>query len=243
MFLVNEFRDMLILKMSTETGLIDRAVARLDDFLDKMEVVSQEGVRIVARELLENAVEHGNRGRVDKEIQFEVVHAGGNSLKVAVEDEGEGFDWALLATPLAKDCQEDKGYPLIKTVTDDFDFNEKGNRVLARINIRDEAALSVSRQGNQTVVRPSGDLTRNLASKLRILLLELFSEDCSSLRFDLSEVKDIDSVIITILLVFGKMCDEKDQKINLEISGANEDIANLFQFTHLDQTYPLVFAA
>jgi len=52
------------------------------------------------REALANAIKHGNKLSPDKRVFVRIEVNGGDELRIAVEDQGEGFDPQHVANPL-----------------------------------------------------------------------------------------------------------------------------------------------
>jgi len=89
----------------------------------------------VLRELLVNAITHGNRDIPNGVVICSIEEVDPFRFKIAVEDQGEGFDYADLDTALPENPRRlgDRGYKLINALSDTLQFNEKGNRITAYI--------------------------------------------------------------------------------------------------------------
>jgi serine/threonine-protein kinase RsbW len=86
---------------------------------------TQEWVAIAIRESVINAIKHGNRNDARKRVfvEFSTRQSGdGVELTIRVRDEGEGFDPAALADPLAPENllkSSGRGILLIRSFMDD----------------------------------------------------------------------------------------------------------------------------
>ena len=81
-------------------------------------------IGMAVREAMVNAVVHGNRYNLKKKVHFS-VSARGESLVVAIADEGEGFEPAELPDPLSEENllrQSGRGLLLIKAFVDEFEM-------------------------------------------------------------------------------------------------------------------------
>ena len=91
-------------------------------------------VEILLREALNNAVLHGSKEDLSKEILSRVTLAT-NTICLIIEDVGDGFDWKQ---DRAKEIDEEKttgrGLSIYSLYADRVNFNEKGNRVELIIN-------------------------------------------------------------------------------------------------------------
>lgn len=84
-------------------------------------------LRLCAKEAAANAVDHGNRKNAAKKVRVLMKNTP-REIRVAVADEGEGFDWAMLKkdNPGARNFRM-CGLKLIRTLSDELSFNQKGN--------------------------------------------------------------------------------------------------------------------
>jgi anti-sigma regulatory factor (Ser/Thr protein kinase) len=139
------FRDQ---KMEVETGdrqlsfHIPSAAEYAEEVLDRCEqfarqfgMASASEPVVVLQELIANAIEHGNKKRLDGYIQVKIVFLGDRQFKLVVEDEGEGFDYTVLDMRLPENPRRAKkrGYVLISALSHYLEFNERGNRVTALV--------------------------------------------------------------------------------------------------------------
>jgi anti-sigma regulatory factor (Ser/Thr protein kinase) len=86
---------------------------------------------IALRELAINAITHGNGSSPGLSVTCRVTRVGESLFEVTVEDEGEGFDHRAVCMDIPGDPSrlQKRGYILIKSVSEEIRFNEKGNRV------------------------------------------------------------------------------------------------------------------
>ena len=243
MFTVNESKDCIDFKFSSEMKLVDRVANEVGAFLAEDGQGDFSGFRTVLRELLINAVEHGN-GKVSAlTVRCAVQHCCESLYKICVEDEGAGFDWSKIdrSLPAGPGGTRKRGLPLVNTFADKLEFNEKGNAVTAWITINKGTGYSVTNEDGVSVITPSGDITAASSDSLRELLDGLFKAGLVKCRFDLKHVKDIDSVGLSSLIILSKMLEEKwGGRPQLEIANAADDIIRLFQMTMLDTIYRLM---
>ena len=107
---------------------LDHSEKFLAKFITEPEAIS---AKVILRELLMNAVIHGNKSNKALSAKCAIEHLGGKRFKIWVEDEGLGFDYGSVAND-DHDFQSRKrgrGYLLINRLSDGIQFNKKGNRV------------------------------------------------------------------------------------------------------------------
>ena len=87
-------------------------------------------VELAARECLNNAALHGNRGNAAKRIGLD-VRIGRNWIRVQVTDEGKGFDWrrARAAALPGSRAIHGRGLPICARYAERVVYNRRGNRV------------------------------------------------------------------------------------------------------------------
>lgn len=122
--------------ISSELFLVDRLIQECEGFMRRHGVTEFSSVTVVLRELLVNAVVHGNRNAKERTVRCRVEHAADVRFKVVVEDEGAGFDYRSLDTDIPEDPRRmwHRGYVLVRNASDRVEFNEKGNCVTAYIS-------------------------------------------------------------------------------------------------------------
>ena len=107
-------------------SMVDTLSKRLgvsDDVYGKILVSTVEAVN--------NAILHGNRGDVTKNVTVEMA-ADGNIFEVFVKDEGKGFDYNKLPDPTKPENIENlhgRGVFLMRHLADSIEFNDSGNEV------------------------------------------------------------------------------------------------------------------
>ena len=112
---------------------LDGLIQKIVNFLNECNMTKPSGMTLVARELLLNAIVHGNECDERRRVKVDVVITGTNAFDLIVEDEGPGFDYTNLNVELpdTRACAERRGYMLINALSDGVEFNRRGNRVTA----------------------------------------------------------------------------------------------------------------
>jgi serine/threonine-protein kinase RsbW len=86
-------------------------------------------VELLVREALTNAVVHGCHTDPNKQVRCSVRLKGGRLL-IAVDDDGEGFDWREVRDRRAKfsDCSG-RGIEILRSYANRIRYNDRGNSV------------------------------------------------------------------------------------------------------------------
>lgn len=241
MFSVNENQDAIAFKLSSEMQLVDRVIRECGTFAGQYQYTKLDSLKTVVRELLINAIEHGNKSSISSPVECDIEFLGSDRFKVTVKDQGEGFDHEGIDLFVPDDPEQDRsrGLPLVNALADELSFNETGNEITAWIVLPQDTDFEISGEDGVQVITPTGDMTASSADKLRIILLEMLDQGETAYRFDLKKVDDIDSISLSLLITFAKMLQKKSEGGKLEIINAKDDLISLFELTRLNRIYTL----
>ncbi len=137
---INEYLGSLSLKTPSTINEIRAVNTAVTDFLQcynaENHAVSQ--ITILTRELLINAMKHGNGFHEMTPVIICIAQVNERQFKIVVQDSGKGFDYNSLDTILPEDPKNlrTRGYRLIKAYSDSLEFNRRGNKVTAYVSIR-----------------------------------------------------------------------------------------------------------
>lgn len=242
MFQINENNGKLSFAISSEMQLVDRIIKEVCAFAESHSQEDLSNIRLVTRELLINAIEHGNKNIQTKLVNCSIEELAEKRFKIIVEDEGDGFDHNNAITTLSDSSSSlrSRGLPLIYTIADSIEFNDKGNSITAYITIVTETYYEHKSENGCEIIKPTGDITAATAEKLRHLLYELISSNHKTFKFDLQNVNDIDSVGLSTLIVLSRNLEKSGGKYELTMLNISEDVRKLFTMTHLDSIYHLI---
>lgn len=122
--------DWIGFEISSERRLVREVVAEARSFLRKRCVVSTTDVEIVLRELLTNAIDHGNAGMPESDVVCTLIYTD-EYVRVRVMDQGQGFDYRSLNMDIPDDPRRlaHRGFVLVKALSTRLEFNEPGNCV------------------------------------------------------------------------------------------------------------------
>lgn len=137
MFATHKDNASMAIKFSSDLFLVDRAVRLCEGFLADYDVLDTSAFSLVLRELVNNAVVHGNRNELARCVLCRVSHLGGSQFSITVEDEGAGMDYTALDLSLPDDPRhvQDRGFTLINAFSDQLEFNARGNCVTAYVTV------------------------------------------------------------------------------------------------------------
>ena len=132
MFLRSEKGNSIVYKISSEMCCIDKVVEHLKEDLKRFNISGDESAfKLIVRELLKNAVRHGNHEIIEKTVACNIEYLGARRFKIVVEDQGNGFNYGNINVDLPENFNQikRKGYILINDLSKRIEFNEKGNRI------------------------------------------------------------------------------------------------------------------
>jgi len=123
-------QNTITITFSSTMTFVDQAVAKIEELLRLQNVSPSFECKVILRELLINAVEHGNRLLPELNVTCR-IKAGKKELLIRVEDEGDGFDPDSINMTMPEDPLEERnrGYALINAFSRKITFNDRANRV------------------------------------------------------------------------------------------------------------------
>ncbi|MDM8515812.1 ABC transporter substrate-binding protein [Desulfobacterales bacterium HSG16] len=237
-FEIMETESSITIKSSSEIRAIKRILRETFEFIEQFGIEIWPELRKVLEQLLINAIEHGNKSSIEKTIRYEITMIQNNLFKITVEDQGEGFDYQNLMLSTSKDLQNERhGFGIIRSFCEHIEFNEKGNRITIHMKTSHETGFDVKDEKGWKIITPSGSITASTVDRLKKLLSELAESKHAKYHFDFAKVEDIDSISLTVFVIFVKMLARLEIDAQLEITNSNDNLKNLFSMTRLDKYY------
>lgn len=240
-FEISETPTSISITFSAEMRAVKRVGREFASFLEQFEIIKAwPALEKVLDQLLANAIEHGSKNNIEQTILCELTQIKDQLFKLSIQDQGQGFDWQkiVIANPQSK--QKQCGYDLIRSSCEQIEFNAKGNQVTVYLQTLQTTAYDIRDENEWKIITPSGNITAATVNQLKHILVKLAEDKHPSYRFDLIKVEDIDSISLTLFVVFVKMLAKLEVDAQLEIINSNDNLLNLFSMTRLDQYY-LIF--
>jgi anti-sigma regulatory factor (Ser/Thr protein kinase) len=131
----SESEDSLYLTVISETERVPLVMERVAQFMRRQGYGNSDEVLLVVRELIMNAIVHGNHA-IRSRIALIRVARRGKFFEVQVEDEGKGFDYDSLVLGLPDDPQSlaKRGLVLVHELSEELAFEHGGSRVRAIVD-------------------------------------------------------------------------------------------------------------
>lgn len=138
-FKLDEKRDAMSIVFFSDMGLASHVMKEVTEFARK-QGLHAAGLGIVLRELITNAIAHGNKHDPSRSVSLQLNRCEDGRLKLTVEDEGNGFDYVGLDMTLPDEVVRmgKRGYKLINAFSEKLEFNAKGNRIAAYLKLEGE---------------------------------------------------------------------------------------------------------
>ena len=139
--------DLTFLTLKRDLDIIDKFKRKIKSKLSQMYKVQEKIVEFIApyyqmpsvicvgfQEIVINAMEHGNKMDPEKEVMIE-IEVTKEWIKTIITDEGEGFDWSLIAekelnieNDSIDESERGRGIKISNKLYDELWYNEKGNQ-------------------------------------------------------------------------------------------------------------------
>lgn len=121
----------LLLRFDSDITFVDYAVDIVDNLMSYAGYGHRTNLLVVTRELLKNAVVHGNRNDADKAVVLRLKASNSGGFRIEVEDGGEGLEAEGLQTGprQTEGPQGSSGFSLIKALARRIEVNAANNRI------------------------------------------------------------------------------------------------------------------
>ncbi|OGV45286.1 MAG: hypothetical protein A2017_08770 [Lentisphaerae bacterium GWF2_44_16] len=161
MFKIEENESSVKFVISSEMKLVERVVKLSREFIERENPRGFSGIKLIIRETMINAIEHGNKNIAALLVQCSIEQLNARRFKISVTDEGEGFDYRNINLAIPEDPLKirHRGLPLVNALADSMEFNEKGNEVSAYFTIQTGTEFIIEKSEDMNVIRPTGDIT------------------------------------------------------------------------------------
>ena len=118
--------------MASDLSLVELLSHILQEVLVYDRIPAAAKLALIARELLMNAVVHGNRNDPRKQVSLSLERLDEGQFRLRVKDEGRGFDYSRLDTRLPQRLNERRrrGYAIVAKLADRIEFNGNGSEVV-----------------------------------------------------------------------------------------------------------------
>lgn len=132
------------MKYTLKTSIfeIDNLPTYLDKALDGLNISSEKynNILLAITEAVNNAIIHGNKNDIKKEIGLEFIITD-DFIKIVVTDEGEGFDLEKVPDPTLPEnllSEHGRGIFIIKHFVDELKVEKipNGNSIILKINLK-----------------------------------------------------------------------------------------------------------
>jgi anti-anti-sigma factor len=225
-----------------ELRLITVCLNTFKDFASQgREIQGWQTAEVAIREILLNAMEHGSEWRAEAKIRFQATRLPSFRYQITIEDEGPGFNPPNLSAEFRNPLPEKRvgGLSLAFNYAEEITFGPQGKQICLLLKIPPRTDVSISVQGDKTVIRPAGSLMAEGASALREALREVWDADVQALDLDFSAVEFLDSASLSVLAVFGWRAYETRPHIPIRIRSASPAVLRVLHSTRLAEMFQL----
>jgi len=237
MFKVIEQETSLLINISSEHHLIERLIVTVQPFMKQFGYENISNIEVVIRELLKNAIEHGNKNNPKKHVKCTISRQDDDLFIITTEDQGLGFNYNQIDYSVHEKIH---GYAKINAFSEKLQFKQGGRLVIAYIKVEKETNFKVFDADNRKVIVPTGDITYKVSDVLRKLLNGLLANRYTKYRFDLKHVNSIDAICLNIFVSLAAHVAHIPDKTVLEVINCNNDVLTLFRMTRLDELYQFI---
>ncbi|MBD3316179.1 MAG: STAS domain-containing protein [Chitinivibrionales bacterium] len=236
MFSVEESESRQYYRLSSHIHLVDRVIDTCRPFVNARDPEpSATPLCQVLRELLLNAIEHGNKGDAQKSVECELERIGDARYRIVIGDRGEGVDEERLSFELSDDVRQERsrGYAIVNAIADQLEFEPEKARITAYVSLPRETTFECEETSDCRIVTPGGDITATVAEQFRSMLLGWADGGAKMLCLNMEKVGNVDSVCLSVLVSFSNTLETLDGGKRFEIVNVQPDLMKLFELTRL----------
>lgn len=239
MYNISRSDEVLTVKTSSQLENIDRIVDEVSHFVASMGGYNTASLIQVVRELVLNAMEHGNKNSIEKSVEVEVTQLEQNRISLKVTDEGEGISSELFPVKKELDSgsERSRGLVLINSLVDEFKIGDNPCTLLVYMTLPKQFDWGVVRTAEKTVIEPTRDISAAVLEGLRKLLFEWLDSDVPACELSLKHANSLDSVSLSLLISFSVYLKKSDKEEGFVISNVSPDLRILFQMTQLGRLF------
>jgi anti-sigma regulatory factor (Ser/Thr protein kinase) len=137
-FQVNENDTTVSFHFPSDRTLLNAALGAAKASLRKWGIQQAEPILLSVRELLVNAIVHGNKNDATKQVVYQLRKSPDGGLTISVEDEGSGFDPELFDMDLHDHPKHlaKRGLVLIRALSETIIFDAAKGRIKTYLNPR-----------------------------------------------------------------------------------------------------------
>jgi anti-anti-sigma regulatory factor/anti-sigma regulatory factor (Ser/Thr protein kinase) len=240
MYKVSEEQNELTIEFSSIFQNVDRVINESKLFISTfISNPSFNDFSLLLREIINNAIEHGNKSDSSKIVKLSLKKINEKSVSCKITDDGEGFEHSKIDFSISQTTIRSRGLPLINKIADSIKFNEKGNEIEVIYSFPQTTNFEIITKNDKTECIPSDSITSTSGEMFKKALLNILANLPSKVEFNFSKVSEIDSVGLSMLFVFARDARNKNENINLSIENATIDLMQLFLSTGLDKYFSI----
>ena len=142
MILLSAGDDYVLVKFRSDITFVDVAVQTIGNLLEYLGIADPTNLLLVSRELLKNAVVHGNHNNKSKKVVFRLFRISQDRFRLEIEDSGQGSGLRhLRAIGKVRDERDRKieaggrGSTIINSLSEKVLFSETGNRITVLLSV------------------------------------------------------------------------------------------------------------
>lgn len=239
MYNISRTDEVLTIKTSSQLENIDRVVDEVAHFVASMGAYNSASLIQVVRELLLNAMEHGNKNSIEKSVEVEVTQLDKNRISLQVKDEGEGISSELFPVKkeLDSESERSRGLALINSLVDEFRVADDSRSLIVYMTLPKQFDWGVVRTDEKTVIEPTRDISAAVLEGLRRLLFEWLDSDIPACELSLKHANSLDSVSLSLLISFSVYLKKSAKEEGFVITNVSPDMRILFQMTQLGRLF------
>jgi anti-anti-sigma factor len=241
MYKVDKDDESISFKVSSQLANVDRVVADICSYVAEIDNFNDLDLVQVIRELMLNAIEHGNKNDIEKVVTVKLTILAQGRFLLNIKDEGEGIPTDLFPVKgqLNSSGARSRGLILVNSLVDEVLLGRTASAIVAYITLAPKFGWGITKDDNYLLIKPANDFSATVLDELRIHLFDWLESNTSKCELCLTNVNNLDSVSLSLFIAFAGHLKEKEKEDDFIITGVSSTIMQLFKMTQISKLFTI----
>jgi len=219
---------------------MERAICLSRGFISPEDLQASDNAILVLRELLVNAIEHGNQANDTLCVNLHIEKINDDCFRFSVQDQGEGFKPDLNKAVIMPNsgAERSRGLAIVHSLCDEVLILPDQSMVQVCITLQRTIPILVCKNENQWIIEPRGDLSAANSEEFSKVLSEWIESNASACILKLTDVRTMDSISLSALLAFARVLRGDLNNKQAYLQDVQPGLQNLFKLTQIHRLFP-----
>ncbi|MGL1903389.1 MAG: ATP-binding protein [Fibrobacterales bacterium] len=235
MYKLRKDSNTLTVDFESRLDYIDRVVLDLSYFVLKKGDFNRVPLEQVIRELVSNAVIHGNILDSNKNVTVTLKAFAGSRFQLIVVDEGFGLSQSDLVMGGEKPQKYigQKGLALVHHFADEVLTDPATGTVSLYITLSPDFEWGLIQSDEKLLISPSREITSDTLHEFRSILFGWLKSDVPDCELCLVNSREMSSEILSVMILFSVYLKRSPKANSFRLTGVSPELMTLFTISHM----------